>query len=388
MMNDRFIGVKISYQILCAFLLFFCAPDMFGVHGVYENKKVEEIMGLLSKRQLNPKQGGEFALGAICPGKSMIVEKDGNGRINHVGVKLFDRKIMKDYPSPSYLFVERYLLWILLTKDEARINERIKEDRVSIRSGQSLTHSIYNNVYLSLADIKPDQSFIITTDNSKYAVTWLEDRRAVLSVSFPIQYELIWGVNKKEAESSFKADLLDFVRNVSKYPSDNIPTELEETEKGCFCSDGDFYGLEEITSYRYYHKKEPQGYRLIYNPDYPVESTANLFTGSPDPAIQIQITQRMYGNKRESYTVPLAGFLAFCRANGCEVFVGIENQLEHQIDGSVIIVNRSLGYNHILYFSVDTRIWGEGARYPVVAQLYAFVPMHNVGGLYGKNNHK
>ena len=73
--------------------------------------------------------------------------------------------------------------------------------------------------------------------------------------------------------------------------------------------------------------------------------------------IKIEITQRMYGGKRELFTVPLTDFISFCRENGCEIFVGIERQDENFMAGTAIMVNRSLGYNHILYFNVDMRIW-------------------------------
>lgn len=76
--------------------------------------------------------------------------------------------IIADYPSPVYLFVERYLLWVLLMKDEPADKERLKEDRVLFRFGMKLNDKIYLNLKQSLREIKQDQSFIITTDNSKY----------------------------------------------------------------------------------------------------------------------------------------------------------------------------------------------------------------------------
>lgn len=144
-------------------------------------------------------------------GKEFDLAADAKGTINHVGIKLFDRRIIADYPSPVYLFVERYLLWVLLMKDEPAIKERLKEDRVLFRFGMKLNDKIYLNLKQSLREIKQDQSFIITTDNSKYAVTWLEDQRPILSISFPIQYELIWGMNKKEAEGQFQDGLKAFL---------------------------------------------------------------------------------------------------------------------------------------------------------------------------------
>lgn len=363
--------------------MFTCLPYLWCDDGKCGNRKIEEIMGLLVKNHLDATAKGEYALGAICPGKNLILSKDQRGEISHIGIKLFDRQIIADYPSPVYLFVERYLLWALLAKDETLVAERLAEERVSFRFGTKLNDNIHFNLRQSLARIKPDQSFIITTDNSKYAVTWLEEQRPILSISFPIQYELIWGINKKEAESRFLKDLKDYLSEVKGALDETSLEEKTLVRDSCYRSGGDFYGLEDITSYRYYTKKADHTYSLISDRAHPSESVANLFTANPDPEIQIQITQRMYGGKREVFSVPLGGFLSFCRENGCEIFVGIERQEEYSVAGTVIMVNRSLGYNHILYFNVDLRLWEGGVPYPVTAQLYAFVPMHNVSNLYG-----
>lgn len=69
--------------------------------------------------------------------------------------------------------------------------------------------------------------------------------------------------------------------------------------------------MEDITSYRYYTKRADHTYSLIYDRVNPVESVANLFTAYPDSMIKIEITQRMYGGKRELFTVPLTDFISF-----------------------------------------------------------------------------
>jgi hypothetical protein len=377
--------VSLGIILIC---MFTCLPDIRSDNERYENRKIEEIMELMEKNHLDVKAAGEYSLGSACPGKNLILGTDSKGAINHVGIKLFDRRIIADYPSPVYLFVERYLLWALLMKDESAIKERLKEDRVVFRFGMKLNDKIYPNLKQSLREIKQDQSFIITTDNSKYAVTWLEDHRPILSISFPIQYELIWGMNKKEAESLFQEDLKVFLSKERALPAEAAPTELSLVRDSCYRSEGDFYGLEDITSYRYYTKRAENQAYLIYNRANPVESVANLFTANPDSKIKIEITQRMYGGKRELFTASLTDFLSFCRENGCEIFVGIERQEEYSVAGTAIMVNRSLGYNHILYFNVDMRMWDNPESYPVTAQLYAFVPMHNVSSLYGDSSKK
>ena len=154
-------------------------------------------------------------------------------------------------------------------------------------------------------------------------------------------------------------------------PVEALPTEMSLIRDNCYRSEGDFYGLEDITSYRYYTKKD-HTYSLIYDRVNPVESVANLFTAYPDSMIKIEITQRMYGGKRELFTVPLTDFISFCRKKMVVRYsLAIRSQDRNSIwQEQPIMVNRSLGYNHILYFNVDMRIWDNPGSYPVIQLNY------------------
>lgn len=345
------------------------------------NKRIAEILSQLSVYSLEFTTAGEYSLESVCPGKTIVVTKDRFGVIDHIGVKLFDRQVMRENPSPVYLFVERYLLWVLLTKDNNAIRDRLNEEKVRFKFESSEGGDICRNLKLCLALIRPEQSMIITTDNSKYSVSWVKDRSNVLSVSFPIQYELIWGINKKEAEGQFYDELQNFKPDNSK-SSTLIPASMIMINDSCYRSDGDFYGLEQITSYQYYRKKPDGTYVLIFDKFNPAESATNLFTAKVTQSVRTDITQRLYGGRKEVYSVSLAHLKDYCNSNGCEVYVGVEKQEANHIFGSVMMVNRSLGYNHILYFDVDLRTFSYPDRFPVKIQLYSYVPMHNVGNLF------
>lgn len=68
----------------------------------------------------------------------------------------------------------------------------------------------------------------------------MEDQRPILSISFPIQYELIWGMNKKEAEGQFQDGLKAFLSKERNLPVEALPTEMSLIRDNCYRSEGDF----------------------------------------------------------------------------------------------------------------------------------------------------
>lgn len=385
------LGLEIMNEVKLKLFVFTFSIMLYSFCGIQQafsqkvstcsNKKVAEVLSLLCDIDTKYNETGEYRVESIGTEMPVIVVADASGVINHAGIKLFDRRIMRENPSPVYLFVERYLLWVLLTKNNETIRTRLSEERVRFRFGSSTEGDICRNLKRSLALIRPGQSMIITTDNSKYSISWVKDQSNVLSVSFPIQYELIWGMNKKEAENQFYDELKSSKFDL-KMSSASIPDHLIQINDSCYRSDGDFYGLEQITSYQYFKKKPDGSYALMSDKFNPAESVANLFTAESPGAIQADITHRLYGGRKDTFSVSLAQLKGFCKSAGSEVYVGIEKQEVNHILGTAMMVNRALGYNHILYFDVDVRVFIYPERFPVKIQLYSYVPMHNVSNLF------
>ena len=322
--------------------------------------------------------------------KPLIVTIDNFHTIDHIGFKLFDRAVMEQNPSPIYHFVERFLLELFLMKDNSKISEYLQESKIILRFGQTSNKGVYHDLLGVLSKISPGLSIIMTTDNNRYTISWFQNNRLVFSLRFPIQYELLWGMNKAESENHFYSDLLAFrsVKNIS-IPSDTLNTSfMKAINDSCFRASGDYYGIEEITSDQYYQKTSKGKLIQLSDLNNPVESVLNLFTMKADKRITAAVVQRLYGGRKVNFDITLSQLLDFCRVSGCEIYAGVEALEGNAISGTVMMVNRALGYNHLLSFSTDIRVISNPDKYKMDIQLFTFVPIHNINTLYNEQTIK
>ncbi len=368
------------------FVCSLCAVEIYSqTSPKFLNMKLQEIASQLSTAySLECNAPKSIVLPSLCPNKEVVVTMDRFRVINHIGFKLFDRTIVEQNPSPVYNFVERFLLELYLMKDNALIARSLKESKVAWKSEYMKGKSFASFLSFVLSRINSNQSIVITTDNSRYAVSWFENGHLLFSMRFPIQYELLWGMNKVEAENHFYPDLLTYRATKATLTCTEPDAEyLVAMNDTCYCLSGDFYGIDAITSNQYYKKTTKGKYMQLADLNYPAESIFNLFTMSSNPHIQAHVTHKMYGGKKNVFDIPLSTLVDFCKASGCEVYVGAESLEGNMLSGVALMVNRALGYNHLFYFTTDVRILARPGDYPVNVQLNAFVPVHNINNLYG-----
>lgn len=329
--------------------------------------------------------GGMYEIHGI----PVLVSKNRYKEISHIGFSLFSDGVMEQSPSPVYRFVERYLLELVLLKDNAAIRTGMKEDKVTLRFGEKEVADIYGGLLRSLPLIRNNLSLTVTTDNSYYAVSWFKDGKSVFCMRFPLQYELLWGINKKDLEMLFYPDFMHYVSlGTRPLEQQEDMTGLEKANGNCYVWTGDWYGIEAMNSNRYYKKNAAGGYEPLCSSSRPDESACNLFTLQAPAAMQATVTQRMYGRKKQTFTVGLQQLLDFCRAEGCKVFAAIEKRSHNRVEGSATLLNQALGYIHVISFSMDSRMLEHPADYEMKLEIYAYVPTHNIHTLFHDDKNK
>lgn len=351
----------------------------------YRSQRLADIAG-----QLQAEYQIDCSSAKTCPigNYTLSVVENSMREVCHIGFQLFLPVLTKQNPSPVYRFVERYLLELFLLKDSPAIRQKLQEDKVNLRFGNGKQPAdIYSGLTNMLSAIKENFTLSITTDNSHYTVSWLEGKQPFCSLRFPIQYELMWGINKKETEAYFYTDLLHYLQahrqkqEALPLPPDKLPS----VGGNCYVWEGEWYAIEAMNTNRYYKRRSSDGkYEPLCSLSRPEESVQNLFTLDCSQQITASVTQRLYGRKKNSFEVPLHVLLNFCRQEGCEVFAGIENCNGKEVSGTLTLLNRSLGYNHLMFFKTDYRVLEHPERYPIEIQLYAYVPTHNLHSLFSE----
>ena len=315
----------------------------------------------------------------------LVVTQDSLGRIDHIGLALFPETIVRENPSPVYRFVERYLLELYLRRELPTPEQRLQEDRVTLRFPAHAGNSLRDDIARHLPRFDDRTSLLVLTDNHRYTVSIYRERKALFVMRFPIRYELLWGMNKVEAENGLYESLL---RYQSPHPKPvpplaaDVQTALRPAEDGCLMLPGDSYVIASVNSNRYYLEAPDGSCRPVFGPDHMEASMRNLFL-LPDLAADVTatVTQRLYGRRTRKFDVSLHHLLSFCRTEGCETYVGIETCTEERVTGTVVLLNPSYGYCHQLYFEADIGLLEHPDRHPLRLELYAYVPTHNIGKL-------
>lgn len=307
--------------------------------------------------------------------------KNKAGKVTHIGFSLFSEATKADYPSPVYHFVERYLLELYLLDDATLRTRMLTEDKVQIQGKGSINEKIA----LLLAADKNNLSVSIAQDDKNYAISVADGQRSLLAMTFPVQYELLLGGNKKEIESTLYEDLIHY-----KEPATAINTTLS-AEQGKLLVDmgnnvfrqvGMTYIIDSMNSDCYYQRLANGSFEPISDSNHPEQSMHNLVLLPTKQTVNAELTQMLYGYKKITFDVTLNKFLSYCREKGCTAYVGIEELTNNKISGTIILHNEAYGYCHQCYFSVSPQMFTNLKGSAMQLTLYAYVPTHNIQTLF------
>lgn len=293
-------------------------------------------------------------------GYNLTVHQD-QQTIDHIGLYLFSDKLRASAQSPIFDFLERYFLQLKYPPTVKTSANMIRDDNFRFIQGSMAT----------IDGLRLTDDFSFSNDNHRYIATWQRDGRILLSVSFPVEYELISGENKIEAEENLLADIQNTI----------VGHRKDDTRRN------DTYINKSFSNRLYYQ----QGH-LILDSKHPAESLANLMLSTNTPGeYTIQMTQVSYGFKKKVFQVPLRQWIAFCQNNGCQLYFGIDDiKANGEISAVVIAVNEIENYNHVLTLTLSSK--AIDARQGLIeARLFPYVPTHNVLNMfanYRKSNPK
>ncbi len=287
-------------------------------------------------------------------GLTLTVHKTA-GTVDHIGRQLFSDGVRSHGRMPVLNFLERYFLQLKYPPQVKTANMMARDDEFYFVKGS-----------LSTVDkLLPTDNFSFSNDRHHYEVSWSRNGKTLLSVYFPVEYELISGENKIEAENNLMGDIMRTQANASSLSANSL-------------SDATY--LSEFFSNRIYIDDDGT---LVVNNRSPFQSASNIML-SIDAAdgIQLKITQVSYGFKKNVFTIPLQQWIAFCRSNGCELYFGVEDISDAgDVQAVVLAVNEQENYNHVLNVHVPAHLIAQRQGI-VTGRLYPFIPTHNVMNMF------
>ena len=296
----------------------------------------------------------------LVANQQKIVVGVSNNTVNHIGLQLFSDEMRKT-EHPVLHFLERYFLQLKYPPKVTSALNMIRDDQFRFLTGSLKT----------VDELLPTDAFSFSYDKREYMVSWEREGQLLLKVCFPVEYELISGENKVEAENNLMADI-------------QKTTVTGEAPRPALSQ----HYLNNQFSSRLY---EQHG-SLVFSERHPAETVANmLICQQSKGAFVLQVTQVSYGFQKTTFSVPLCQWIAFCQNTGCQIYVGIEDIAENgDVSAVVLAVNESENYNHVMTVTVPSEAIREKTG-TVGARIYPYVPTHNVKNLfdsYRKSNPK
>lgn len=302
----------------------------------------------------------------------VVVSIDANGRVSHVGYKLFSRSQRGVIATPAFDFVERYTLEAALPMERMRtLNKQLLEDDVNL-TGCTLQ---------TLPRLSSDTTLTVSVNNingRRYRVNWLKGAKPSHSIEFPLSYDLLSGCDIDENERRLPLEIKAFTPTLDP----NIPPELNLDETlGFYLTPGGSYFLDNLTSTRYFEEYEGE-MEPLYDLDFPAHTVANLMTGTDiDNDFDIKVKFRKYDYKIDNFTVPVSQLVGYFLSQGCQPYFGVIKMDGGEIVGESLFVNHQMGYCHAMKITMRERdLIDRGGE--INARLVSYIPVSKITNIF------
>ena len=278
----------------------------------------------------------------------LTVSKDEKGMVTHIGLKLFSDEIRKQIPSPVYDCIEFSAL-----DQKYKLSENdLLIQKIKIISGS------WQDVYR----LSPTDGCSISLVNDKYyLVKWNHDGTDVVSMTIPVDYELLNHSSRRELERIFLQNLA-LNRPTARHDQQVDEKQLMKYgDTGFYVVPGDTFLLASLNRNMYYIEKtisqkvdtilyEEERPCILIERNYPAETMANMLIGTdpllPDAALELEF--QLSNQKKQTLNITLRQLLSFCQSQGCVAYYAYDNSDDKFVAGSLLLRNRAEGYNHLV----------------------------------------
>lgn len=310
---------------------------------------------------------------------TIIVRKNEDGVIDHIGKQLFPIMAREKNPLPVYDYMEYVYLNYLLNKNG---NKLLFKDVAFIKGG-----------WKELASVTPsDQCNISNIDNKAFQIEWKKDDKALVSVLIPIRYDVLSNMSRTEMQNAFIQGEKKTTVKLSDEQMSQDTTKLTKTLVGdteILYFKGKSYLNEKITN-NYYLVKNDSLLTPIADKEMPMESIANIMVLPSSKQIgnyKAKIRYLLSNNKIVEQTTTIRQIIDYAMKQGCKPYFGLEGIKDGVINFSLFLYNENSGYDHIFRLSCKTEEIGTDAlKFTGRGSLYA--PTTNVKSLYSDGNKK
>ena len=303
-----------------------------------------------------------------------------NGVLSTLGLDITGLLSLNRYDSMVISFLERTFLRLSLEKTipDVLATAQALQINMIFRENNLLFSPIYNFTQL-LDSIKQSSKFVLVQNDDRFLVEWKKENHSLLKLSFPNNFQLLTGKNKKELDEELLKELKQWHSGKSSVASAEVPSVSHDTLP-IVVSPGSTY-LGNLSSEIYFKKKEGDSL-LVFEQALLPYSVSNLFLRKELAGNRIlNLSQKLYGDRSIPFRMTLHNFLDYFDEHGYRGFVGYESNEQDLITGTVVFKHTYFNYVHMLHFKTNSsEVFANTGT--ISADLFANIPMHNISDLF------
>lgn len=302
-------------------------------------------------------------------GLPLTVIKGKDSTIVHIGYHLFAPALRKEHPSPVYNYIEYAMLD---QKCHFTENPLVYKDLKFVTGNWEVMETICDTTAFEIGVVR----------NKYYDIVWTLENAERIEMVFPINYERLSLVNRRELELSIIDGIKKYQQVHTKMPAIS-ENELEKNENGIKYKKGKTYLTQEINNNIYFATGDSQETAILYSALHPVETLGNLCVAADimDTDDTIDLTFIKYDYTQEHARVKMSDFIGYMKSEGCTPYWGIEHIGDEKIEGALFLYDKDRGYDHVLKIEVRVDSIGLG-KATITATAYLLSPTTNVKDLH------
>ena len=358
-------------RIIFVVLFFLMAISCVWGQSQYASIHIEQAIRKLRIDSVDSIPLGEYAIEK--DNRLIVVRKNKDNVIEHIGMKLFSEEMRKANPLPIYDFLE----YAYLDKEFAITDDKLAYIDVTFTKGSWKDMRLVTD---------STECMVKNVDSKIYSVEWNVKGKGKVNLVFPIKYSLILGESRRKIEQ-------DFIEKVCKYkPKYNADVSLSDSSSLketavdstlVYERIGEIY-LDPVINSNTYYSKQDSLFIPMFDKVFPELTVKNaILLKSNDILRDFDVEARFIRmeNEVDVKSLTLRQLVDFAVAEGCKPFVGISGVKDKILKGTLFLYNNALGYDHIVSFYADvSKI--ETHEMVLKARVYLFSPTTNVKELF------
>lgn len=314
----------------------------------------------------------------ICRTGDLFAQVD--EKTKNAGVQLFPAGVERIFTPEVYTFMERYFQ-TLLSKNTVKAQLQLMKEDFVVMEVDGRAYIGTPSMGALIEEIGKATGFTLTGSGHWYEACWsIRSGKGEVRFTFPKQYDLILGMDKKELVEALCKELEGFSYTLPQ--EDFSPVFFQyDTLKNIYVETGGNYVLPQVVNGKYI-RRQGSSYKYIFNERMGEESLCNLFLYADEMQEKkpMRLTVKGY---RLSATFPYSTDLlsAYMKVHRCVGYTGMEEVTAKEYKGTVFYINRELMYKHLLHFRFPVAAFKSDTAV-IEATLYPFIPINNLTTLY------